>query len=1112
MTASLYDHRRDSVPQPIRWTLGAAVALVGAFLVSLIARHTGSYTTALDGWGVAAFEMSMGVLCLSRYFDRSWRSGQSFARLFPVVLGTACISWAIGDTVLTIESLGGASPSVPSAADAFYLGFFPIAYLSFMMVIRRGTASSLIATSLDALVAGLAASALAAAYLFSEVKKVSGGGTLSVATNLAYPIGDLLLLSLAVGGIGILPKGYRRFLGIAAAAMAANGTGDVFNLLQVNSKIGYISNAIAWPISLLLLAAATWTQPADAWVPPENSSSLTSERRAGFVLPATAALAAMVVLLTASLAHTSRAAVGLAAATLFVAGLRLTMTVRDAQALTKTRFRSLIDNAWDLILVAEADLEVAYVTPSARRVLGYAPSELQGQPLISLLHPDDVSTLSAQLTALAERGGETAAFETRVRHQNGEWRIIAWTVANLLDNPSVGGFVLNGGDVTEARLASADLAGARDEALKASRAKSEFLSTMSHEIRTPMNGVIGLTDLLLETDLNGEQYELASGVKVSAESLLAIINDILDFSKIEAGKLEVEETELNVPALADDVGRILATSAHEKGLELLIDVHPDVPTALVGDLVRVKQVLLNLGSNAVKFTSEGEVVLRVSMLHQNAERVALRFEVIDDGIGVAPVDQERLFGAFSQADSSTTRRFGGTGLGLAISRQLVDLMGGKLGLVSAPGEGSTFWFELSLRRAQTEITVLGSAPPDLAGRKALIVDDNATNRKIVRQQLLSWGVEPVEACDGYEATGLAAEAAESGSPFDLGVIDLNMPGMDGVELAEILKGDPATANTMLFLLSSSGNRLSAAECHLRGFEASLTKPVRQSELFDCLITACNQTIQTTVAEAADLAPRTEEAMGTVLLVEDNKMNQLVGSKALAKLGYSYDIANDGKEAVRAVQTRTYDAIFMDCQMPEMDGYEATAIIRNLEGQAHHTPIIAMTAAAMDGDREKCLAAGMDDYITKPIRLEVVATVLQRWLSGSPYDRDNGCASIGADSSALDPAQIDFLRGLDDGDGSVLREIIDEYLDQVAESREELGRLVEQGDVSTLARTAHKLRGASANMGAGRLVEVCADIEASSERAEFGELARLVERFDTEFARVREALGLVAAGR
>ena len=1116
MTVIAADAGYARVDRRVQRIFGVASVMVVAFLVSLFLRSTGSYFTLLDGWGVALFEVSVAAVCAARYFDKRWRSSASAARAFPLVLGAACAAWALGDVANTIESLGGATPSTPSLANVLWFGFFPLCYVAFMLVIRRGNTGSLVATALDGLIVGLAVASLSAAWVFDTVLRVAGGSALSAAVNMAYPLGDLVLLALAVGGLAILPRGYRRFLVIAGIAVTVNAIGDAFNLLQPNSRIGYVANAVAWPISLLMLAIAAWTQPATSWSRPLTAQTVDTEKKAGFVLPALGALAAMVVLASATLGHMNQAALGFAAATLLVAGVRLVLTVREAQALNSARFRSLIDNAWDMIVVAEADLAVAYTTPSCERVLGYTPGDLQARPMTELVHPDDAVPMADRLRRLAAASSDTASFEVRMRHRNGGWRTIAWTAANLLDDPSVRGYVLNGGDVTEARQAAEDLAAARDEALTASRAKSQFLSTMSHEIRTPMNGVIGLTDLLLQTNLDHDQHELASGVKVSAENLLVIINDILDFSKIEAGKLDIEEAEFVVAGVADDVGRTLAGVAHEKGIELLVDVQPGVPATLLGDKVRIQQILLNLTANGVKFTAEGEVIVRVSVLHENAERVALRFEVIDTGLGIAADDQKRLFRAFSQADASTTRRFGGTGLGLAICRQLVELMGGKLGLASAPGKGSTFWFELSLRRAE------GTHSPDanghfrnLDGRRALVVDDNATNRMILRKQLTAWGIETVEAADGYQALGLAAASAEADRMFDLGVIDLNMPGMDGIELASVLKADPTTATMTLFLLSSSGQRLGSAESHLHGFAASMTKPVRPSELFDCLITSVNGALPAAETPAPEPVERvTTEVAGVILLVEDNKMNQLVGSKVLAKLGFSFDVAANGLEAVAAVRAGSYDAILMDCQMPEMDGYQATAEIRRIEGSTRRTPIIAMTAAAMDSDREACMAAGMDDYITKPVRLETVADVLNRWVTkpapGAVAANGNGASSDHALPEPLDPSQVELLRSLDDGDGSVLREIVDQYLAQTAKCRGELVRVAEEGDAAAVERAAHLLRGASANIGATTLAALCAEMETQSRLARLDVAAGLVAQFDTEYSRVRDALGLLVA--
>ena len=774
---------------------------------------------------------------------------------------------------------------------------------------------------------------------------------------------------------------------------------------------------------------------------------------------------------------------------------------------TEARYRSLVQKSSDLIVVSDASGVVGYASPASARILGIADNDLVGRRIEELIHPDDVQAVRDRLAQLDGQAGGSVAVESRMRHSNGAWRTVAYTATNLLADPAVEGYVFNGGDVTEVRQATQDLAVARDEALSASKVKSAFLATMSHEIRTPMNAVIGLTELLLDADLDAEQRELATGVKVSADNLLTIINDILDFSKIEAGKIELEEVALDLPSVADDVGRILAEPAHKKGLELLVDVHADVPTALLGDPVRIQQVLLNLASNAVKFTPSGEVVIRISPQEIGPAQVRLRCEVTDTGIGIAPVAQGRLFLPFSQADSSTTRKFGGTGLGLAISRQLVELMGGTLSLASAPGHGSSFWFELILRRpdaaaVQTPAVTLRS----LEGRRALVVDDNDTNRLILRKQLLAWGVETVEAADGVDGLGEAAAAVEQQRPFDIGILDLNMPGMDGIELAATLKADPATTAITLFLLSSSGQRLSAAEAERRGLAGTLTKPVRQSELYDCLIAGLNGGASPDQPEPTPTpADEPGERRGQILLVEDNKMNQLVASKVLAKLGYRYDIANHGGEAVAALKAGSYDAVLMDCQMPEMDGYEATAEIRRIEGAERHTPIIAMTAAAMEGDRETCLAAGMDDYITKPVRPEAISAVLDKWILRQTVDTPE----VASETQTLDPEQIELLRSLDDGDGAVLAEIIDEYLTQTARDRGLLADVASEGDPEALHRVAHALKGASANVGATTLATVCAEIEARGRFEQLDGLAELLARFDAEFSRVRDALTGVA---
>jgi PAS domain S-box-containing protein len=661
------------------------------------------------------------------------------------------------------------------------------------------------------------------------------------------------------------------------------------------------------------------------------------------------------------------------------------------------RFRSLVTNSSDLITVVDEHAVALYQSPSSVRVLGYEPDAVVGTKLADLLHPNDKSRVVKAFAGLYGHDGETVDLSFRLRHRDGTWVTMEGTVRNLLKDKTVGGFVVNTRDVTERERTAEELAVARDQAMDASRMKSEFLASMSHEIRTPMNAVIGLTELLLDTPLEDEQREYANGVQTAAEGLLAIINGILDFSKVEAGKIELETVDFDLGLLVEDVVALLGDRAHAKDVELLAHCVPGVPTALRGDPTRLRQVLVNLVSNAVKFTSTGEVVLRARPVSQDGDTAVVRFEVSDTGIGIAPEDQSRMFAPFSQADSSTTRRFGGTGLGLAIVKQLVELMGGRLGLESEVDRGSTFWFEIPLV-SQVEPASDPGPLPNFAALRALVVDDNATNRLILRQQLSSWGVRSDEAEGASVALDLMHGAAARGEAYDLAVLDLNMPGIDGLELARSIGADPSIAAAKLFLLSSSG-RVSSDVADAAGLSGTLAKPVRQSELYNCIIGGLGMAptgSDDELEEPALPANRDPELVrGRILLVEDNTMNQLVATRILAKLAFEVDVAGNGREALEALVERDFDAVLMDCQMPEMDGYEATGEIRRLEAlQGGHIPIIAMTAAAMDGDREACLAAGMDDYITKPVRPDAIDAILVRWIDASRSPTPAGVASRG----------------------------------------------------------------------------------------------------------------------
>jgi PAS domain S-box-containing protein len=817
-------------------------------------------------------------------------------------------------------------------------------------------------------------------------------------------------------------------------------------------------------------------------------------------------------------------------------------------------YRGIFENASVGITRVSLDGIYREVNPAMTRALGYSPAELIGKTVADFTYPDDSGRRAQFLSDLIEGRIVSGEQERRFIHRNGSvvWTLITASVRrDQSGNPLY--FISLVQDITSRKLAEAELqatnrcleeATARANSMAAqaemaNAAKSEFLANMSHEIRTPMNGVIGMTGLLLDTELNDEQGRYADIVRASGESLLGLINDILDFSKIEAKKLDLETLSFDLSSLLDDFAATMAVRAHEKGLELLCAADPTVPTLLKGDPGRLRQILTNLTGNALKFTQAGEVAVRIALVEETESDVLLRFSVRDTGIGIPKNKIGLLFGKFSQVDASTTRKFGGTGLGLAISKQLAELMGGAVGVISEEGKSSEFWFSARLGK-QAEGAQAESIPTaDLRNVRALIVDDNATSREILTTRLTSWGMRPSEAQDGPGALQALYRALDEHDPFRVAVIDMQMPGMNGETLGRAIKADKRLADTRMVMLTSLGMRGDARRFQENGFAAYATKPIRHQELKIVLSLALTDrdgkkpTPQPIVTRhtAREMLNRFAGRNARILLAEDNITNQQVALGILKKMGLRADAVANGAEAVKAMETLPYDIVLMDVQMPVMDGIEATRRIRKLEagrsklearsGQLEagqpsafpNIPIIAMTAHALQGDRERCLVAGMNDYVTKPVSPQALAEALDKWLPKEEGElrktQNDHKGSNSADVSIVESQALIFdkagmlARLMDDED--LARTVVEGFLNDIPRQIEVLRGYLETGDAQGAERQAHTIKGASATVGGEALRAVAFEMEKVGKEKNLDKLTMLLPKLEREFDRLREAL-------